>query len=134
MSKNPSTRKRAGTSASTGKPSSSSGQPVRKGLHEELGPVARRAGKSISRAFQATAKAAEKTAKVLGLRTRISARQLRIQGIFTKLGEGYFRTQKEGLTPEETARSLQASVDQVDKLQKEIASLKNQEKKLRAAK
>jgi hypothetical protein len=103
-------------------------------LREDLAPAARKTGKQIGRAFQATAKAAEKTAKVLAVRARVSARELRIRSLYLKIGESYYRGGKSGIGPQETAAALQPLVDKADKLHREIASLKLQEKKIRSGK
>jgi hypothetical protein len=107
---------------------------VRERVRKELAPVARKTGKQIGKAFQATAKAAGNTAKVLAVRAKVSARELRIRSLFTKIGESYYRGGKSGTGPEQKAAALQPLVNQVDKLHREIASLRLQEKKIRSGK
>ena len=121
-------------SASTAKPSVPIARKVQERVRKNLAPAARKTGRQIGKAFQATAKAAERTAKVLSLRAKVSARQLRTRGLFLKIGESYYRAGKSGAEPQDNAAALQPLVDQVDKLNREIASLKLQEKKIRSGK
>jgi protein-disulfide isomerase-like protein with CxxC motif len=107
---------------------------VRERVRKNLAPAARRTGKQLGKAFQATARAAGKTAKVLAIRAKVSARQLRMRGLFQKIGESFYRAGKSGTEPQENAAALQPLLDQVDKLNGEIGSLKLQEKKIRSGK
>jgi hypothetical protein len=107
---------------------------VRERVRKDIAPAARKTGKKIGSALQATARVAEKTAKIVGLRAKVSARQLRMRGLFLKIGESFYRAGKSGMSPDENATALRPLLGQVDKLNREIASLKLQEKKIRAAK
>lgn len=123
------------TSSSTGSKSAASlARKVGESVRREISPVARKTGKQLGKAFQATAKAAEKAAKILGIRAKVSARQLRIRNLFLKVGESYYRSGKSGNSPEQVATALQPQVIQLNKLHQEIASLKLQEKKIRSGK
>jgi hypothetical protein len=106
---------------------------VRERVRKDLAPVARKTGKSIGSAIQATARAAGKTARIVALRARISARQLKIRGLFQKIGESFYRANKSGKSPDENATALRPLLGQVDKLNREIDSFRVQEKKIRAA-
>ena len=120
--------------ATTGKSASSRVGQFQERLRREVGPVARSASKQIGKAFRATAKAAEKTSKIVSLRTQVAARELRVKGLFLKIGEAYYLSQKAGKSLEENAASLNPLTEQVDKLKSEISSLKQQEKKIQTAK
>jgi hypothetical protein len=103
-------------------------------LRRNIGPVARKAGTQIGKAWQATTKAAERTTKVVALRAKVSARELEIRGLFYRIGEAFYRAQKAGKDATENAALLRPMTEQVDKLKREISSLKQQEKKARAGK
>jgi len=107
---------------------------VRERVSKDIAPAARRTGRKIGKAFQATAKAAGKTAKVVALRAKVSARQLRMRGLFLKIGESVYRTDKSGKSPDASVTALRPLLEQAEKLNREINSLKLQEKKIRAAK
>ena len=121
-------------SASAGQRAVSGARKLGERLRKEVGPVARKAGAQIGKALHATAGAAERTTKILAVRTKISARQLRIKGLFLRIGESFYHAQKAGKAPEDNAAALHPLMDQVDKLNQEIESLKLQEKKVRATK
>jgi hypothetical protein len=106
---------------------------VQERVRKDLAPAARKTGKAIGGAIQATARAAEKTAKIVTLRAKISARQLRIRSLFSKIGESFYRADKSGKSPDENVMALRPLLGQVDKLNREIGSFKSQEKKLRSA-
>jgi hypothetical protein len=107
---------------------------VQESVRRELGPAARKTGRQIGIAFRATAKAAENTAKIVALRAKVSARELRIRSLYLKIGESYYRGGTSGAGPEQKAAALEPLVNQVDKLHREIASLKLREKKIRSGK
>jgi uncharacterized protein (DUF2342 family) len=104
------------------------GESVRRGIS----PVARRTGKQIGKALQASAEAAEKTAKIVAVRAKVSARELRVRNLFLNIGKSYYRSVKSTSGQKENAATLQSLVNQLDKLHREIASLKLQEKKIRS--
>jgi len=88
-------------------------------------------GKTLRGAAQATAKAAGKTAEVVAVRTRISAKQVRQKAEFLKMGESFYRARKSGMSPEQILASMQPQVTKLDTLQQEIATLELREKTLR---
>jgi hypothetical protein len=89
-------------------------------------------GKTLRGAAQATAKAAGKTAEVVAVRTKISAKQVRQKGEFLKMGESFYRARKSGMSPEQILASMQPQVTKLDTLQQEIAALELREKTLRS--
>jgi hypothetical protein len=132
MAKSTGTRKTS--KPSTPKPAVPLARQVGERVRKDIAPAARRTGKKIGGAFQATARAAEKTAKIVTLRAKVSAHQLRIRGLFLKIGESFYRADKSGMTPDENVTALRPLLGQADKLNREIDSFKLQEKKIRAAK
>jgi hypothetical protein len=104
---------------------------------KDFASVVRKTGKQIGKTLtataQATAKAVGKTAEVLALRTKISAREVRIKGLFLKMGETFYRARKSGLGTEEIVGSLQPQVEKLDALHQEIAALQLREKTVRAS-
>jgi hypothetical protein len=100
---------------------------VRERVRKDISPAASQTGKKIGQALQATA-------RILALRAKGSARQLKARGLFLKIGESFYRAHKSGMSPEKNATALRPLLGQLDKLYREIASFKLQEKKIRDAK
>ena len=88
-------------------------------------------GKTLRGAAQATAKAAGKTAEVVAVRTKISAKQVRTKAEFLKMGESFYRARKSGMSAEQIVAAMQPQVGKLDGLQQEIAALQLREKTLR---
>jgi hypothetical protein len=68
------------------------------------------------------------------LRAKVSTRELKIRGLFYRIGEAFYKGQKTQKSAEATAASLRPLTHQVDKLKAEIRALKLREKKVRAEK
>jgi len=102
-------------------------------LRRNLGPAAKKAGQGIGKALKVTARAAETTTKVVAIRATASAKELKIRGLFHRIGESFYKGRKAGRSAEENTAALEPLIAQVDKLKREIAALKKQEKAVRAS-
>jgi hypothetical protein len=104
---------------------------------KDFASVVRKTGKKLGRTLKATAqaagKAAGKTAEVVAVRTKISAKQVKLKAEFLKMGESFYRARKSGMSAEQCMASMQPQVQKVDGLTQEIATLQLREKTLRSS-
>jgi len=100
---------------------------------KDLASVVRKTGKNLGKTLRATAEAAGKTAEVLGVRAKISAKQVKRKAEFLKMGESFYRARKSGMSAEQCMASMQPQVQKVDSLSQEIATLQLREKTLRGS-
>jgi cell fate (sporulation/competence/biofilm development) regulator YlbF (YheA/YmcA/DUF963 family) len=104
---------------------------------KDFASVVRKTGKKLGKTLRATAeaagKAAGKTAEIVGVRAKISAKQVKLKAEFLKMGESFYRAQKSGMSAEQCMASMQPQVQKVDGLHQEIATLQLREKTLRGS-
>jgi hypothetical protein len=104
---------------------------------KDFASVVRKTGQQLGKKLKATAqaagKAAGKTAEVVGVRAKVSTKQVKVKAEFLKIGEAYYRARKSGMNAEQCAASVQPQVQKVDGLNQEIAALQRREKTLRAS-
>jgi hypothetical protein len=103
----------------------------------DFASVVRRTGKKLGKSLRATAKAAGKaagkTAEVVSLRTKISAKQVKLKAEFLKMGESFYRARNAGMSAEQSVASVQPHVQKADALSQEITALQLREKTLRGS-
>jgi len=104
-----------------------------KKVKEEIGPAAEKAGKGISAVFKATARATRKSARILGIKAKISAEMRKRQNLFARLGEAYFGTRKKKTPSNSDKEALSSLVAEIEQLNDEIRALELKEKTTRAS-
>jgi hypothetical protein len=124
--------------AQVGRQTRELGEAVQKRVEKDLAPLAEKAGKELGKArktfggfLKSTAKATRKSARILSIKSRISAKMREVARLHESMGERYYQGQKKGTTPVDLAGELRPLVAQIDRVLAEVAALEVEEKAVR---
>ena len=111
---------------------------MQKRVEHDLAPLAEKAGqelgkaqKSLGRFFKSTARATRKSARILGIKSRISAKVRESQRVYESIGERYYQGQRKGAAAASLAKELKPLVAEIDRILAEIGALEAEEKAVR---
>ena len=126
------------TAARVGRQAREIGETVQKRVQEDLSPLADKAGKELGKAqkklggfFKSTARATKKSARILGLKARVSAKVREAERLYESIGERYYQALMKGAGAQAVASELKPLVTEIDRIMAEAAALAAEEKAVR---